>query len=213
MNVLIACEESQEVCKAFRAKGHDAYSCDLQEPSGGHPEWHILGDAVQAMMGGQIVTMDGEPHNIGKWDLLIAHPPCTYLTNCGTRHYSLRVNSAEKVVARMKKREEAIVFFMLCAKAPIDKICVENPIGRMGAIWRKPDQIINPYYFAKDENDTENYEKKRTALWLKGLPLLIYTAPPPPKPSGFKGNGKPYYWEESVHGKDRAKSGVRRFQA
>lgn len=86
MKVLVACEESQEVCKAFRSKGHNAYSCDIQEPSGGHPEWHILGDAVQAMRGGRIVTMDGKFHNIEKWDLLIAHPPCTYLSNAGARH-------------------------------------------------------------------------------------------------------------------------------
>lgn len=86
MKVLIACEESQEVCKAFRAKGHEAYSCDIQEPSGGHPEWHILGDALKAIEGGQIVTMDGVTHDVGKWDLLIAHPPCTYLSNAGARH-------------------------------------------------------------------------------------------------------------------------------
>lgn len=86
MKVLIACEESQEVCKAFRAKGHEAYSCDIQEPSGGHPEWHILGDALKAIEGGQIVTMDGVAHEVGKWDLLIAHPPCTYLSNAGARH-------------------------------------------------------------------------------------------------------------------------------
>lgn len=83
MKVLIACEESQEECKAFRAKGHEAYSCDIQEPSGGHPEWHILGDALKALTGGQVVTMDGVTHDIGKWDLLIAHPPCTYLTKAG----------------------------------------------------------------------------------------------------------------------------------
>lgn len=75
MKVLIACEESQEVCKAFRARGHEAYSCDIQEPSGGHPEWHILGDALKALEGGQVVTMDGVTHDVGKWDLLIAHPP------------------------------------------------------------------------------------------------------------------------------------------
>lgn len=83
MKVLVACEESQEVCKAFRALGHEAYSCDIQEPSGGHPEWHILGDAVKALDGGRITTMDGETHNVGKWDLLIVHPPCTYLSNAG----------------------------------------------------------------------------------------------------------------------------------
>ncbi len=83
MKILVACEESQEVCKAFRVKGHEAYSCDLQEPSGGHPEWHILGDALDAMKGGRIVTMDGETHDVGTWDMLIAHPPCTYLSNAG----------------------------------------------------------------------------------------------------------------------------------
>lgn len=100
MKVLIACEESQEVCKAFRARGHEAYSCDVQEPSGGHPEWHILGDALKALEGGQVVTMDGVTHDVGKWDLLIAHPPCTYLSNAATRSFSLRVTPAEKVVAR-----------------------------------------------------------------------------------------------------------------
>jgi site-specific DNA-cytosine methylase len=83
MKVLVACEESQEVCKAFRAKGHEAYSCDIQEPSGGHLEWHILGDALEAIKGGTVVTMDGASHNVGKWDLLIAHPPCTYLSAAG----------------------------------------------------------------------------------------------------------------------------------
>lgn len=85
MKVLIACEESQAVCKAFRELGHEAYSCDIQECSGGHPEWHILGDALESIRGGQITTMDGETHDVGKWDMLIAHPPCTYLTNAGAR--------------------------------------------------------------------------------------------------------------------------------
>lgn len=83
MKVLIACEESQEVCKAFRARGHEAYSCDLIEPSGGHPEWHILGDCLKAIEGGRIISMDDVTHDVGKWDLLIAHPPCTYLTKAG----------------------------------------------------------------------------------------------------------------------------------
>lgn len=85
MKVLIACEESQTVCKAFRARGHEAYSCDIQEPSGGHPEWHIKGDALIAIRGGTLTTLDGKSHNIGGWDLLIAHPPCTYLSNVATR--------------------------------------------------------------------------------------------------------------------------------
>ena len=89
MNVLIACEESQAVVTAFRARGHNAYSCDIQEPSGGHPEWHILGDALEAIKGGTVVTMDGASHDVGKWDLLIAHPPCTYLTVSGSRWFNV----------------------------------------------------------------------------------------------------------------------------
>ena len=127
MKVLIACEESQEVCKAFRARGHEAYSCDIQEPSGGHPEWHILGDALKALEGGQVVTMDGVTHDVGKWDLLIAHPPCTYLSNAATRSYSLRVTPAEKVVSRWAERVKAAVFFMRFALADVPKIAVENP--------------------------------------------------------------------------------------
>ena len=85
MKVLVACEESQAVCKAFRELGHEAYSCDLVPCSGGHPEWHIQGDALKSIQGGQLVTMDGRHHNVGKWDLIIAHPPCTYLTVTGNR--------------------------------------------------------------------------------------------------------------------------------
>lgn len=96
MKVLIACEESQTVCKAFRAKGHEAYSCDIQKPSGGHPEWHILGDALKAIEGGQVTTMDGQVHDVGRWDLLIAHPPCTYLSNVAGIHFSLKYTAAEK---------------------------------------------------------------------------------------------------------------------
>lgn len=86
MKVLVACEESQEVCKAFRALGHEAYSCDIQEPSGGHPEWHILGDALKAIEGGQVTTMDGQTHDVGRWDMIIAFPPCTKTSNAGARH-------------------------------------------------------------------------------------------------------------------------------
>lgn len=205
MKVLVACEESQTVCKAFRARGHEAYSCDIQEPSGGHPEWHVLGDAIQAMQSSVLATMDGAEHDIGRWDLLIAHPPCTYLTSAGTRHYSLRVNTPEKVVARMQKREEAIVFFMQCILAPVDKICVENPLGRMSAIYRKPDQVVHPYYFSDGEEDTANYKKKRTCFWLKNLPLLTYNAPPAPMPTGFLSNGQALNWCEMCPTKNRAK--------
>lgn len=92
MKLLVACEESQTVCKAFRSKGHEAYSCDILEPSGGHPEWHILGDALEALEGGQVTTMDGTVHDVGQWDMLIAHPPCTYLSNVANRSFTLKCN-------------------------------------------------------------------------------------------------------------------------
>lgn len=104
MKILVACEESQTVCKAFQEKGHEAYSCDIQEPSGGHPEWHIHGDALKALEGEKIVTMDGAVRDIGRWDMLIAHPPCTYLSNVCTRSFSLRCTPAEKVVKRWEDR-------------------------------------------------------------------------------------------------------------
>lgn len=102
MKVLIACEESQRVCIAFRERGHEAYSCDIQDCSGGHPEWHIKGDALEAIRGGTITTCDGVHHDIGKWDLLIVHPPCTYLSNVAGIHFSLEHTPAEKVVLRWK---------------------------------------------------------------------------------------------------------------
>ena len=144
MKVLVACEESQEVCKAFRAKGHEAYSCDIQEPSGGHPEWHIHGDALKAIEGGQVTTMDGETHDIGKWDLLIAHPPCTYLSNAGARFlYPQGVLNME----RYEKGVEAKEFFMKFLNCNCEKVCVENPLP--SKIFCLPDysQIIQPYEF------------------------------------------------------------------
>ena len=109
MNVLVACEESQGVCVAFRAKGHTAYSCDLQECSGGHPEWHILGDALEVLKGGTIVTMDGVIHNVDKWDLLIAHPPCTYMSKAGARFMYLTAGNVNQ--ERLEKALQAKEFF------------------------------------------------------------------------------------------------------
>lgn len=106
MKVLVACEESQEVCKAFREKGHEAYSCDIIECSGGHPEWHIRWDVLSLLNGNcSFMTMDGELHKIdGKWDMILAFPPCTYLTNAGTRHFSLKCSTPEKIAIREEKR-------------------------------------------------------------------------------------------------------------
>lgn len=163
MKVLVACEESQRVCIAFRKCGHEAYSCDIQEPSGGHPEWHILGDALKAIEGGRIFTMDGKAHDIGRWDLLIVHPPCTFLTLAGNKWF--KPEFADRFPDRQKQRKEAIEFFMAFANADCDRIAIENPVGIMSSQWRKPDQYIEPYMFGDPE-------KKKTGLWLKGLPLL-----------------------------------------
>lgn len=177
MRVLIACEESQEVCKAFRALGHEAYSCDVQEPSGGHPEWHIHGDALIALKGGAVTTMDGVKHDVGKWDLLIAHPPCTYLTVTGNRWYNIE-SYGEKAIQRHKDREAAIEFFMRFVNADCERIAIENPIGIMSTCFRKPDQIIHPWQFAISE---EEQTEKQTCLWLKGLQPLIPTVETKPE--------------------------------
>lgn len=207
IKVLIACEESQAVCRAFRERGFEAYSCDIQECSGGHPEWHICGDALKAMMCGEIVTQDGNEHLIDlidKWDLMIAHPPCTHLSNVSTRHFSLRCTLAEKVVDRWAKRAEAAVFFMYFALAPIEHICVENPVGFMNVAYRKADQIIDPYMFAESIDDKQNYVTKRTCFWLKNLPQLKRTndlqKPNNAELYGRFPSGKAKTWEDQTHG-------------
>jgi hypothetical protein len=144
MKVLVACEYNQVVTKAFRERGHEAYSCDLL-PTEGNPAWHIQDDVLKHLDDG--------------WDLMIAHPPCTYLTWAGTRHW----NAPD----RYKKRVEAIKFFVAFAEAPINRICIENPLGIMSQVYREPDQVIHPYYFG-------DAEMKRTCLWLKNLPNLVY---------------------------------------
>ena len=205
--ILIACEESQRICSEFRRLGNEAYSADIQECSGGHPEWHILGDVLPLVDGDcTFKTMDGIEHTIsGEWDLLIAHPPCTYLTNAGTRHYSLKCNPVEKVEARKKLREEASEFFMKFINARCSKIAVENPLGWMSTAYKKPSQTIHPFYFAESENDVENYVQKRTCLWLKGLNLLQRTNNlEKPEPmyicQGEKCKGKKIGWCEGIRG-------------
>lgn len=164
MKVLVACEESQAVCIAFRKLGHEAYSCDTQECSGGHPEWHIKGDVLPLINGNKpFITMDGDLHAIvGTWDLLIAFPPCTYLTNAGS--VRLRVKG-EINKERMAKAIEAKAFFMRFLEADCQKICVENPTP--GKIHQLPQytQAIQPWWFGHPYT-------KRTCLWLKNLPPL-----------------------------------------
>ena len=161
MKVLVACEESQEVCKAFRAKGHEAYSCDIQECSGGHLEWHIMQDVLPLIDGDcKFETMDGTQHEIiGEWDLLIAHPPCTYITNAGARWLWAGGELNEN---RYKKGLEGALFFDCFLKAQCKKIAVENPIPSSVFNLPKYTQIIQPYEFGHP------YSKK-TCLWLKAL--------------------------------------------
>lgn len=163
MKVLVACEESQEVCKAFRARGHEAYSCDIQEPSGGHPEWHILGDAVDIVSRpiGVVTTMDGKTHNVD-WDLLIAHPPCTYLSNAGARHlWKGHQLQADRVMLGIKARD----FFMEFYRSSIPLVAVENPIPSKVFAMPPYTQTIQPYEFGHPYT-------KRTCLCLKNLPPL-----------------------------------------
>jgi hypothetical protein len=152
LRVLIACEESQVVCIAFREKGHEAYSCDIVDCSGGRPEWHIKGNVLDHLNDG--------------WDLMIAHPPCTRLTVTGNKWY--KPEYADRFPNIHKERDQAIEFFMALACAPIKQICIENPVGIMSTLWRKPDQIIQPFYFG-------HKEPKKTCLWLKNLPTLEHT--------------------------------------
>lgn len=163
MKVLIACEESQRVCIAFRERGHEAYSCDIQDCSGGHPEWHIKGDALEAIRGGTVVTCDGVSHDIGKWDLLIAHPPCTYLSNAGACR--LYPRKGELDVERHHKGLEAKAFFLELLNADVPRVAVENPVSSKVFDMPPHSQEIQPYQFGHP------YTKK-TRLWLRGLPPL-----------------------------------------
>jgi len=149
MRILIACEESQEVCKAFRAKGHEAYSCDVLPCSGGHPEWHLQGYLEDVIGSG------------ADWDMIIAFPPCTYLCSSGL-HWN------KKDPGRQEKTEYALSFVQMIFERDCSRIALENPIGCISSRIRKPDQIIQPYQFGHDAS-------KATCLWLKGLPLLMPT--------------------------------------
>jgi hypothetical protein len=183
MNVLIACEESQAVCKAFRELGHRAFSCDVQECSGGHPEWHCNGDVLAIINGNcDFTTMDGKKHTIeGKWDLIIAHPPCTYLSNAGAAR--LFPHKGELNQERYEKGLQAKEFFMKMLDADCDHIAVENPIPSRIYGLPKYDQIIQPYEYGHPFS-------KKTCLWLKGLPKLQPTEIVKPEISWVSGGSK-----------------------
>lgn len=193
INVLLACEESQAVCIEMRKLGLNAYSCDLYECSGNHPEWHIQGDVLPLLDGNcSFTTQSGSQHTInGKWDLIIAFPPCIYLTSAGNRWFNVE-KYGEKALERKRQREEAADFFMRFVNADCDRIAIENPLGYMNSHYRKSDQVIHPYYFGEPV-------KKRTCLWLKGLPQLKPTNMlQEPQPVYTRYDGKPINWTEAI---------------
>ena len=208
MKILVACEESQAVTIELRRFGHEAYSCDIQECSGGHPEWHIKGDVLPLLNGDcEFNTMDGERHAIsGRWDMIIAHPPCTYLTNAGARWLWAGGKLNKE---RYKKGMEARKFFMRFIEADCPRIAVENPIP--SAVYELPTytQIIQPYEYGHPNT-------KKTCLWLKGLPPLQPTEiVKPEKARRFQQkNGKWRYscWEmDQRGGKERARERSKTF--
>ena len=184
MMVLVACEESQEVCKAFRARGHEAYSCDIQECSGGHPEWHIMGDALAVVNGRcSFQTMDGAEHEIsGTWDMLIAHPPCTFLSNAGARWlYKGGKLNQERYQKGLAAKEFLLKFF----NADCLRIAVENPIPSSVCEMPQYTQTVQPYEHGEPWS-------KKTCLWLKKVEVL--------KPSNIVTDYKPFCSSGSYSG-------------
>jgi hypothetical protein len=186
MRILIGCEESQAVTKEFRRLGHEAFSCDILPCSGGHPEWHIQGDAVK------------EAYS-GKYDLGIFFPPCTHLTVSGARWFPEKIADG--------RQQQGIDLFMKLANAPIESIGIENPIGIMSNKWRKPNQIIQPWMFGDKAS-------KSTCLWLKNLPNLIpeITQKPELEYHNMPGGKRMEMWMYKIRCLD-AKSGERAKQA
>lgn len=193
MKVLVACEESQRVCIAFREKGHEAYSCDIEPCSGGHPEWHIQDDVLNYIN--------------DNWNLIIAHPPCTYLTVAANKYYNVE-KYGDKAIERKKERKKAINFFMAFTNLKCLKVAIENPIGIMSTYYKKPTQIIQPYQFG-------HTERKATCLWLKGLPPLKPTNIVEPDiithPSG-KTDSRLHYETFKLPPKERSKMRSKTFE-
>lgn len=192
MRVLIACEESQTVCKAFRERGHEAFSNDIVECSGGHPEWHLHMDALDAV-------------EWRRWDLMIAHPPCTYFSRAG-------IQFIHKQPYRMEKLIKSFEFVRKLWNAEIPLIAIENPVGWLNTNWRKPDQIIHPWYFGDNE-------MKETCLWLRGglqrlnglheVAMNPSKYHPKPESSRMGSDGKmknKYFVTRMTNAKDRSKT-------
>lgn len=172
MKILVACEESQVVTKELRLLGHEAYSCDLEPCSGGKPEWHIQGDALE------------EAYS-GKYDMMIAHPPCTYLTVTGNKW--MKPEFKDRFPNRQQQRQDAIEFFLKLYDAPIPKIAIENPVGIMSTTFRKPDQYVHPYFFGDKHS-------KKTGFWLKGLREIEPTEMVEPEMYTYKDGRKDPMW-------------------
>ena len=186
MKILVACEESQAVTKEFRKLGHEAYSCDIQGCSGGHPEWHLQKNVVELLR--------------GEWDMMIAFPPCTHLAVSGARWFPEKIKDG--------RQQQGIGFFMDLVNAPIDKIAIENPVSIMSTKYRKPDQIIQPWQFGDPTT-------KKTCLWLKNLPLLQPTDVVEPEYIIGKKDGKKYskihYMSNQLGNEERARQRSKTF--
>ena len=190
MKILVACEESQAVTKELRKLGHEAYSCDILESSGGHPEWHLQQDVTELLK--------------QKWDMIIAFPPCTHLATSGTRHFEKK-----RLDGRQK---EAIEFFMLFEDLDCPKVAIENPVNIIGGEYIKKHypELMKKYSFRKSDQRIQPYEyghdaKKTTCLWLKGLPKLIPTEIVEPRIITLK-NGKKFS-ADYMEGVKRSKPG------
>ena len=166
MKILIACEESQRVCIAFREKGHEAYSCDIIMCSGGHPEWHIWGDVLPLLNGKcEFRTCNAELHTVDKWDMIIAFPPCTYLSKAGAVNL---YRGGELNAERYEHGVKASEFFLSILNAYCEKICIENPVPMNVFNLPSPTQEVQPFYFGEPVS-------KKPYLWVKGLPFLCPT--------------------------------------
>ena len=205
MKILVACEESQAVTKELRALGHEAYSCDIIECSGGHPEWHIMQDVIPLLDGNcSFKTMDDIEHTISdRWDMIIAFPPCTYLSNAGACR--LYPHKGQIDMERYKKGLKAKEFFLKFLNANCDRIAVENPVSSKVFDMPKHTQEIQPYMFGHPFT-------KKTRLWLRGLPPLQETnvvepiAPYCPAGTGRKDRSKYGAAKRGEDAKNRAKT-------